>query len=84
MDHGLETASALQAGELAGVLDAMREGLQVIDRAWRYVYVNAAAARHGRVTPGDLVGRTMMECYPGIDQTPLFDTLRDCMALRML
>jgi signal transduction histidine kinase/CheY-like chemotaxis protein len=79
MDHGLESASALQAGELAGVLDAMREGLQVIDRAWRYVYVNAAAARHGRVTPGDLVGRTMMECYPGIDQTPLFDTLRDCM-----
>ncbi|MEK6703648.1 MAG: PAS domain S-box protein [Planctomycetota bacterium] len=54
----------------------MLEGIQIIDRKWRYVYVNAAAARHGRHAPADLVGRTMMECYPGIESTPLFDEMK--------
>ncbi len=32
-------------------LDTMLEGCQIIDRDWRYVYINEAAARHGRQTP---------------------------------
>jgi PAS domain-containing protein len=61
------------------VLDAMREGIQVVDREWRYVYVNAAHAAHGRKTPADLLGRTMLEVYPGIDQTPMFGERTGCM-----
>ncbi|TNF35475.1 MAG: response regulator [Deltaproteobacteria bacterium] len=64
---------------LANAASAMREGLQVIDREWRYVYVNAAAAAHGRSTVEALLGRTMMECYPGIDQAPIFGILAACM-----
>jgi PAS domain S-box-containing protein len=66
----------LSLHELSAVLDVMREGIQVIGRDFRYVYVNDAAALHGRRAPGDLVGRTMMECYPGIDETEVFAQLR--------
>ncbi len=71
--------SHLGASELAGVIDTLREGIQIIDREWRYVYLNAAAAAHGRKDRQELLGRTMMECYPGIDQTELFVTLRRSM-----
>jgi two-component system cell cycle sensor histidine kinase/response regulator CckA len=66
-------------GDLGTALDAMREGLQVIDREWRYVYLNNAAAAHGRRPREELVGRTMMECYPGIDETEVFALMRKCM-----
>jgi two-component system cell cycle sensor histidine kinase/response regulator CckA len=65
--------------DLNSVLDAMREGLQVIDREWRYVYLNDAAAAHGQCPREELIGRTMMECYPGISQTEMFGLLRRCM-----
>ncbi len=68
--------------ELRGVIDALHEGLQVIDRSWRYVFVNRAAAAHGRTTVEPLLGRTMMDCYPGIDKTEMFGKLRRCMELR--
>ena len=65
-----------------GLLDHLLEGCQVIGHDWRYVYVNETAASHGRTTPDALVGRTMMEAYPGIDATPMFDVLRTCMVER--
>jgi PAS domain S-box-containing protein len=59
-------------------LDSMMEGCQIIDREWRYVYVNEAAATQGQSTREALIGKTMMEAYPGIEKTPLFDILRRC------
>lgn len=64
-------------------LDHMLEGCQIIDREYRYVYVNDAAARHGRSAKEDLVGRTMMEKYPGIEGTEMFHHLRRCMEERV-
>ncbi|HEV7765773.1 MAG TPA: PAS domain S-box protein [Thermoanaerobaculia bacterium] len=60
-------------------LDNLLEGCQIIDRDWRYVYVNPTAARQGGRTVDELVGRTMEESYPGIEQTPMFVVLRRCM-----
>ena len=60
-------------------IDHLLEGVQVVGTDWRYLYVNDTAARHGQRTPEDLIGRTMMECYPGIDDTELFTTLRAVM-----
>jgi two-component system, cell cycle sensor histidine kinase and response regulator CckA len=65
--------------DLSLVLASLREGIQIIDREWRYVYMNAAASEHSRREPGDLIGLRMQEAYPGIDQTPLFAQLARCM-----
>lgn len=60
-------------------LECLREGFQIIGYDWRYVYVNPAAASHGRRTARELIGRPMTEAYPGIDRTPMFAVLRRCM-----
>lgn len=64
-------------------LDYMLEGCQIIDYDWRYAYVNEAAARQGRKSKKELLGYTMMQVYPGIDRTELFNHLRNCMTNRI-
>ncbi len=61
-------------------VDNLLEGVQIIDGDWRYVYVNSAAARHGQRSADELVGRTMMECYPGIERTDMFRALERVVA----
>jgi PAS domain S-box-containing protein len=80
-----ERASALRASEdrLRNTMDTMREGVQIIGFDYRYLYVNDAVAEQGRKSKVELLGRTMMECYPGIDQVPFFANLRECMEKRV-
>ena len=63
-------------------IDHLLEGVQIIGRDWRYRYVNDMAARHGNTTPADLLGRTMMSAYPGIESTDLFVMLDRVMRTR--
>jgi PAS domain S-box-containing protein len=63
-------------------LDTLAEGFQIIGPDWRYVYVNPAAARHGRREASGLIGKPMFDAYPGIDHTPLFGVLSRCMEQR--
>jgi PAS domain S-box-containing protein len=70
---------SLERDPVRRALDCLSEGFQVIDSDWKYVYVNPAAARHGRRDATELIGQAMAEAYPGIDQTPLFAVLRRCM-----
>ncbi|MGE5242747.1 MAG: two-component system sensor histidine kinase NtrB [Betaproteobacteria bacterium] len=63
-------------------LDCLLEGFQIIGPDWRYVYVNPAAAAHGRRAPDELIGSLMWEVYPSIRETPLFALLARCMAER--
>jgi PAS domain S-box-containing protein len=64
-------------------LDEMLEGAMIIGLDWRYLYVNEAAARHGHARRDDLLGRTMLECHPGIEATEVFGHYRRCMADRV-
>jgi PAS domain S-box-containing protein len=64
-------------------LDAMFEGCQIISRDWRYLYVNEAAARHGRQPREALLGRRMGEVYPGIEGAPVFAAMQRCQAERV-
>lgn len=73
----------IQPEALAGVLDAMLEGLQVLGSDWRYVHVNEAAARHGRTSRAALLGRSLFACYPGIERTPVFAAMTRCMHERV-
>ena len=65
------------------VFDTMIEGVQVIDYDWRYFYVNDSVARHGLSTKQALLGHTMMEKYPGIENTEVFKTFKQCMIKRV-
>ncbi len=67
---------------LSETLDSLSEGVQVVAPDWRYLYVNNTAARQGRRSPGELLGKTMHECYPGIERTPMFELLERCMGER--
>jgi PAS domain S-box-containing protein len=76
------TSPDLLGQVLRHALDSLREGFQIIGFDYRYLYVNPEAAAHGRQRPEELIGRTMEECYPGIEQTPLFGELKRCMTTR--
>lgn len=78
------TEEALKKSEekYRSVLDNMVEGCQIIGFNWHYLYVNDAVAKHGRFEKDELLGHTMMEMYPGIEDTELCDVLKRCMKER--
>lgn len=65
------------------LLDNLHEGCQIIGFDWRYLYLNKIAALQIGEPIESLVGLTMMEKHPGIEQTPLFVSLRRCMEERI-
>lgn len=65
-------------------LDNMLEGCQIIGFDWRYLYVNDTAAQHGQQKKVEMLGFTMMERYPGIEKTEMFDVLQHCMQERII
>lgn len=78
IQQALRTTEQIYQNTLEGLL----EGCQIIDFDWRYHFVNETAARQGKRAREELLGRTMMECYPGIEQTELFAALKRCMETR--
>ncbi|MFO0565652.1 MAG: PAS domain S-box protein [Polyangiaceae bacterium] len=62
------------------IFDGLLEGVQIIDRDFRYRYLNEAAARQGRRPASELVGLRMSEAYPGIERTHLYSVLDACLA----
>ena len=64
-------------------LDNMLEGCQIVGVDWCYRYVNAAAARQNRQSAESVIGRTMMDCFPGIEHTEIFGCIRRCMEDRI-
>ncbi|MFN8310809.1 MAG: PAS domain-containing protein [Chitinophagales bacterium] len=65
-------------------LESLSEGAQFIDRQWRYSYLNASAVNQGRKSKEELIGKTMMECFPGIEKTELFQVMNEVMTYRTM
>lgn len=63
-------------------IDGMVEGVQIIGFDWRYLYVNNIVALQGKVSKSELIGETMMQRYRGIENTRMFEKLRECMIER--
>ncbi len=64
-------------------LDTMLEGAQIIGFDWRYVYANAtAAAQVGQPQEG-VIGHTLMEVFPGINEGDAMANLERCMRERV-
>lgn len=64
-------------------LESILEGCQLLDFSFRYLYLNEAAAVHNRRPNAELLGRTMLECWPGMEATPVFKMLKRCMERRI-
>jgi PAS domain S-box-containing protein len=63
-------------------IDGMVEGVQIIGYDWRYLYVNNIVADQSKIGRDDLIGKTMMEAFPGIEASPMFSELKRCMENR--
>lgn len=64
-------------------LDHMLEGCMLISYDWTYLYVNEVAAQHGRQDRDVLLNHTLLEMYPGIEQTEIFARYRWVMEKRL-
>jgi len=64
-------------------LENLLEGCQIIDFEYRYLFINNAAAKQGKKTSEELLGHKMMEIYQGIEITPMFSILHQCMQERI-
>lgn len=65
-------------------LDHLLEGFQLISHDWRYLYVNDAVVQQSKYPAKEsLLGFTMMEKFPGIEKTRMFQTLKRCMSERV-
>lgn len=63
-------------------LESVLEACQILDFEWRYLYLNPAASQQNRRPNDELLGRTMQECWPGIEDTEAFALLQRSMQER--
>ena len=61
------------------VMNNMREGVLLLDQDWRYVYINDAAEYQGQRPRSELLNRTLMECWPGFEETEIFKVEKQVM-----
>jgi len=64
-------------------LDNMIEGVQIIGFDWKYKYVNKAVAAQAHTTKDQLLGASMTEKYPGIEQTEVYQLISRCFTERV-
>jgi two-component system cell cycle sensor histidine kinase/response regulator CckA len=64
-------------------VDNMLEGFQIIDFEFRYVYLNPAAVRQSRREPSELIGKRLVDAYPGVEATELFAVMSRCLRERV-
>jgi nitrogen-specific signal transduction histidine kinase len=68
----------------SSAFDDLMEGFQLISKDWRYLYVNNAIVVQSKCkSKEDLLGFTMMEKFPGIENTHMFAALKECMGTRV-
>jgi len=64
-------------------LESMVEGCQIIGPDWRFLFVNDTAAAQKLCKQEDMVGRTIFECDPEMEQSELYALLQRCMQARL-
>ncbi|MEX1001359.1 MAG: histidine kinase [Crocinitomicaceae bacterium] len=65
---------------LRQIVDEMLEGVQLVNDKWEYLYLNDTAVMQSQFSREELIGYSMPEKYPGIENTELFQVMSDCLA----
>lgn len=73
-----EDAHAL-GRRLTETMDSMMEGCRIIDRDWRYLYVNPEAEKQLGKSREKLMGMTLETAWPDLRGTTLFAAMKCCM-----
>jgi PAS domain S-box-containing protein len=60
-----EAATRASEERVRSILESMTDGFFVLDHDWRITYINAAGERFLDRTPGDLIGKSVWEEFPG-------------------
>jgi PAS domain S-box-containing protein len=74
--------SMIKEIRLRQILDGMIEGVQIIGFDYQHLYVNDAIEKQSHFTKDQLIGYTLMERYPGIEESAVFKVLKQCMDSR--
>lgn len=61
------------------VFDGLSIGVQVVDHAFRYVYLNRKLCSEVGMNLADVVGYSMSEKFPGIENTDIHAAIRQCL-----
>ena len=64
-------------------LEHMLEGCQIIGFDWRFTYLNKAAELQTRRSREALIGRSVLDAYPGMEKRDIYPLLRRCMKDRV-
>jgi PAS domain S-box-containing protein len=76
---------AMQYSELRykRTLDVLIEGCMILGFGWTYLYLNDTSARHGLNKRENLIGRTLLDMYPGVENSSVFAYYKRCMEERI-
>jgi PAS domain S-box-containing protein len=80
IENELRREAQLARDRAETILTSISDGFMVIDRDWRYTYVNAAAERMMRRTSAELIGKSRWEVFPEEPESILEANYRRAMA----
>lgn len=60
-------------------LDSMMEGCAIVSFDWTYLYVNETNAMHSHLKREEMIGRKMIDLFPGIENSSFYLAFKDCM-----
>jgi PAS domain S-box-containing protein len=66
--------------ETCMILESISDAFTAIDREWRYTYVNGAAASLLRRKPEELLGKTLWDVWPQLNEVPFGIELRKALS----
>lgn len=80
-----QAEAAIRAGEIRyrDILNNMLEGCQTLSFEYRYLYLNDSAIEYAKIPRIELLGETIMDKYPGIEASELFQDMRRTMEERV-
>jgi PAS domain S-box-containing protein len=64
------------------LFENMQEGGQIIDFDWKYVFINKSAETQNKRPKEEILGKRVMDVWPGIDKTEVFKLEKRCMEER--
>ena len=79
-EHELRTAAEKAEKQYRSILESISEGFIFVDREWRIRYVNEQLAALGAVSLSSILGKTLWEAFPGIENSSFVPAYRYAMS----